>query len=491
MPFRTRRRLGVGRLAVWAVLTALQLVLVALLSWATVSLRHHGLEVDLLLMPAAVSLVLFEARWFALPLMRVPVHRAQTRSFRVAMVTTFVPGAEPLDMLAETLRALVAVRGHHDTWVLDEGDSADVRALAESLGVRHFSRRGMPHYQTGPGPFAARTKHGNYTAWLDAVGYDVYDILVNVDPDHVLEPRFLERTLGHLEDDTIAYVQAAQAYYNQAASFIARGAAEETYAYYSSVQMTSFALGYPIVTGCHTVQRMQALREVGGFADHDADDLLITIRYRMSRWRGVYVPEILGRGITPVDWQGYLGQQRRWAASVLDIKFRIYPQIARLLPRRGRVVGLFHGLYYFYGIGMLFSLAVLSVALFSGDAAQGPPSGWMALVTGMGVALCGCEAFRQSVFLDRRERGIFWRAGLLRFAKWPFVLLAFFDAAGGQPAEYQVTRKVPGTTGPAVGGPHLLAGGVVLALWSAAVASGRHPALVFQLAAAAVVALSA
>ncbi len=79
-------------------------------------------------------------------------------------------------------------------------------------------------------------------------------------------------------------------YYNQSASFIARGAAEETYGYYSSIQMTSYALGYPIVTGCHHTHRVSALREIGGFAPHEADDLLITVHYRAAGWKGVYVP---------------------------------------------------------------------------------------------------------------------------------------------------------------------------------------------------------
>jgi cellulose synthase (UDP-forming) len=73
-----------------------------------------------------------------------------------------------------------------------------------------------------------------------------------------------------------ATTQAAQAYYNQEASFIARGAAAETYGYYSSIQMFSFAVGYPVVTGCHNTHRVTAVKQVRGLPAHDADDLLIT-----------------------------------------------------------------------------------------------------------------------------------------------------------------------------------------------------------------------
>ena len=59
--------------------------------------------------------------------------------------------------------------------------------------------------------------------------------------------------------------------------------------------MYCYAMGYPIVTGCHTTHRAAALKAVGGFASHDADDLLITLLYRSQGWRGVYVPKILAR----------------------------------------------------------------------------------------------------------------------------------------------------------------------------------------------------
>jgi hypothetical protein len=47
-------------------------------------------------------------------------------------------------------------------------------------------------------------------------------------------------------------------------------------------------LGYPIVTGCHNTHRVTALRQVGGFAPHAADDLLMTLHYSVGGWKGVH-----------------------------------------------------------------------------------------------------------------------------------------------------------------------------------------------------------
>ncbi|MGI8876631.1 MAG: hypothetical protein ACR2KP_20365 [Egibacteraceae bacterium] len=82
----------------------------------------------------------------------------------------------------------------------------------------------------------------------------------------------------------MGYVQAPQGLANQRASWISRAAAEETYGYYSSTQMTLYAAGYPVVTGCHQLHRTVALR---GVACHEADDLLITLFYLDPRERGL------------------------------------------------------------------------------------------------------------------------------------------------------------------------------------------------------------
>ena len=204
-------------------------------------------------------LAINQFRWWYLPFMRKPVPMIPRPGWKVGVATTFVPGAESIEMLEETLRALVALNYPHDTWVLDEGNDIRVISLCTELGAFHFSRKESPHYQTDDGTFRARSKHGNYNAWLHEVGFERYEIIAAFDPDHVPEPAFLSEVLGYFNDPQVGYVQAAQAYYNQQASFIARGAAEETYGYYSSTQMFAFAMGYPVVTGCHNTHRVAAL----------------------------------------------------------------------------------------------------------------------------------------------------------------------------------------------------------------------------------------
>jgi cellulose synthase (UDP-forming) len=213
--------------------------------------------------------------------------------------------------------------------------------------------------------------------------------------------------------------------------------------------MLSHTVGYPIVTGCHTANRASALREVGGYAPHEADDLLITLHYRSAGWRGVYVPEILAEGLTPVDWRGYLTQQRRWARSTLDIQLRHLPRLAGRLPRIQGLLAFLHGLVYLQGISTLLSIVILVFTLAAGVAPSFLDLRTLLVLFGCGLVLELCNLYRQRFFLDRRlQWGIHWRARVLRFAKWPFILLAAFDAALGKRGPYTITSKARRTAGP-------------------------------------------
>jgi cellulose synthase (UDP-forming) len=324
-----------------------------------------------------------------------------------------------------------------------------MRRICQRLGVYYFSRCGRPEYQTRSGPYQSGSKHGNYNAWLHAVGFERYDVLAAFDPDHVAHREFLGQVLGYFRDPGVGYVQPAQAYYNQGASFIARGAAEETYAYYSAVQMASYGIGYPVIVGGHNVHRVSALKAVGGFAAHDADDLLLTLRYRAAGWRGVYVPRIVARGLAPVDWRGYLTQQRRWARSVLDIKFRRRGEYAAKLPLASRVMSFLHGMNFLYRhVVVLVTLLILLQVMVWGQPADAVLAEMIAPIVLLGGAVTLQELYRQRFYLDwRREAGIHWRAAVLHYASWPWFVLALMDALVGRQPPYAVTRK-SNVTGP-------------------------------------------
>jgi cellulose synthase (UDP-forming) len=236
--------------------------------------------------------------------------------------------------------------------------------------------------------------------------------------------------------------------------------------------MAAYAMGYPIVTGCHNTHRVTALQDVGGFAPHDADDLLLTLLYRARGWRGVYVPQVLARGLTPVDWPGYLQQQLRWARSVLDLKLRVYGPLTGNLSRQERLTNFFHGWYYLQGLTTFLSVFLTAYMLVTGSipTAVNGQTAWAG--SRVIAAWMLCEGYRQRFYLDwRHEWGWHWRAGVLQWAKWPYLLLAFLHVLGNGQRPYVLTRKNkegarPGGAQPfRVFWPHLLVAVVLGTAW--------------------------
>lgn len=439
-------RMSPGERRLFVALSAIGLACIAwfLLAWIAAGWGDSPFSFVIGTILMLVVLVNNQGRWMLLAAMKRPKPRPAPEGLRVALVTTCVPSVEPFAMIEATLRAMVAVDYPHDTWLLDEGDDPDLRALCARLGAHHFSRRGIEAYQSDAGTFRRKSKHGNYNAWLDHVGYARYDFLIAFDPDHMPLRSYARDVLGHFDDPRVGYVQPAQAFYNQRASLIACGAAEETYAYFSSVQMAAFALGYPIIVGSHNAHRMAALREVGGFAAHDADDLLLTLKYQSGRWSGVYVPQVLARGLAPVDWQGYLIQQRRWARSVLDIKLRRWDHFADDLPLGTRLVSFLHGINFLHRAALFISvIAILMYLLVTAQTMTALSWSLLPPAVALLVALGAQERFRQHFYLGPEERGMHWRSALLEFAKWPWFAVALIDVVLARAIPYTVTRKTP------------------------------------------------
>ena len=476
----------------YLVLSAVAFLAVVLFGLRWVTLPRIGSHPILYVLATGVALyyvAVWGARWAALSRMRRPLPLSPEPGLRVAVATSFVPGAESSAMLETTVRALMAMDYPHETWVLDEGDDPEVRALCQKLGARHFSRRNQPEFRTESGRFEAHTKHGNYNAWLTSVVKDSYDVVVGFDPDHVPRPEYLTTLLGYFRDPGVGYVQAPPVYFNQEASFIARGAAEETYAYHSSHQMASYALGHPIVVGSHSLHRVAALQQIGGFPAHHAEDLYMTMVYRAEGWRGVYVPRILALGVTPTDWAGYLGQQVRWGRAVLDLKLRAFRKLAAKLSPLERLLNLFHGVYFLRPVACLVLFAMLVTMLILDVVPSFLEPGPLLAGVGLLVVLHTVDRFRQRFFFDpKRERGLHWRSVVLQLAKWPHLLWGLFDAAINRRVGYVITRKTAGPrTRRVLTPPHL---GIILVVGGATVAGvlmhGILPPVLVVLAALAI-----
>lgn len=310
------------------------------------------------------------ALWLLAYHIKDPVPLEARAGLRVALLTTIVPSKEPIELVEPTLVAMTQVvyPGTVDVWILDEEDSPEVRALAGRLGVRHFTRKGRAEYNQPSGPFRSRTKAGNHNAWR-AEHESGYDIVAQMDPDHVPFPCMLERTIGYFRDPDTAFVVAPQVYGNLHESFVARGASVQQYVFSGIIERAGNGLDAPLLIGTNHLYRPAAWRQIGGYQDSITEDHLTGMRVlgtvnpaTGNPWRGVYTPDVLAIGEGPTSWTDYFNQQKRWAYGIWQIKLSPHLRAGIRLSLRQRVL---------FGLVQFYYPSVAAHAVFGGISTAG------------------------------------------------------------------------------------------------------------------------
>lgn len=387
---------------------------------------------------------------------RRPVELSPPQNVRVAMATLCVPSHESLDVIRAQLEALQRVRIEHDSWVLDEGGMPEVRAIAEELGVRYFTRAGIERWNEPGPPFQRKTKAGNVNSWLDhlaELGVE-YEVFVQLDIDHRPEADYLERVLGYFRSPEIGWVQAPSVCGNRQ-NWAARGLAEQDMLFQGPLQMGFYgASGTPFIIGSHTAYRTAAIREIGGFQPTRAEDHLDTVVLAAHGYRGVYVPQIIAVGEGPTDFGTYLRQQFAWAYSMIQIFLHHMPRLLRNYRFREACQFLMcQSWYLLWSLSLCTLWVTPTIALLTGHSIADVQLSRF-LVYFLPLPLVSALMWFWSRFLFQ-PRGLMmsWRSILLEIARWPVVLWAFVNVVLGVKRSYMITPK---GTGSHRGGPRLL-----------------------------------
>ena len=367
-------------------------------------------------------------RWFNLLGVRRPEHVPPEEGLGVAIFTTSTPG-EPLAMFERTLAACAEVRYPHTTYLLDDTRDPRFREVAERHGAEWLEIVGEPG-----------AKAGKINRALEMTDEEFVLVL---DPDHVPFPGFLDRVLGHFRDPGVGFVQVAQAYYNQGRSFVARAAAEQTYAFYGPTMMGLHGHASPLAIGANCTFRREALASIGGHGIGLAEDLVTAIRLHAGGWKSVYVPEIVSRGLVPEDLGSFYGQQLKWSRGVHEVLFRELPRAFAGLTWRQRLAYLAVGTYYLVGLTTLLYLVLPYLYLWTGAQPAAMPFDEF-VVRGAPVALVGASLYlyaQRWLCHPAVERGAHLRALTLKIASWPVHLAGAVLAVLDVEVPYLPTAK--------------------------------------------------
>ncbi|MFJ5030939.1 glycosyltransferase family 2 protein [Streptomyces sp. NPDC088560] len=383
---------------------------------------------------------------------RDPVPVVPETGTRVAFITTFVPGKEPLEMVTKTLEAAVRLRhrGLLHVWLLDEGDDPAVKEVCARLGVHHFTRKGVEKWNRPKGPHRARTKHGNYNAWLAAHG-DAYDYFASVDTDHVPLPNYLERMLGYFRDPDVGFVIGPQVYGNYD-TFVTKAAESQQFLFHALIQRAGNRYGAPMFVGTSNAVRIRALKQIGGLYDSITEDMATGFEMHRAKnpatgrkWKSVYTPDVLAVGEGPNAWTDFFTQQLRWSRGTYETILKQYWKgLFTLGP--GKLFN-YTMMIIFYPMSALnWILAALSCALFLGLGASGvniDPTVWLMLYGNASALQIGLYVWNRRHNVSPHEpEGSGGVAGMVMSAlSAPIYARSLMDAVLRRKSTFVVTPK--------------------------------------------------
>jgi cellulose synthase (UDP-forming) len=217
-------------------------------------------------------------------------------------ITTY---GEELETIRRTVTAAVAMQGRHDTYVLDDGKSDEVRDLAAELGARYIRRL------SSNGAKAGNINH--------ALSLTKADFFVVFDADFVPKPMFLHETVPFFAADDVAFVQTPQVYGNLH-SVISKGAGYMQSVFYKFIQPGRNRFNAAFCVGTNVIFRRSAIDAIGGiYSDSKSEDVWTSLMLHEHGWRTVYIPTELAVGDTPETVEAYTKQQLRWATGGFEI----------------------------------------------------------------------------------------------------------------------------------------------------------------------------
>lgn len=435
-------------------LTASTLVVLSLL-FTSLAIHFSIAALVLVLMIGAVELIRFIQSLTLIIFAskaKDPIPMEPGKGLRVAVLTTIVPGKEPLDLVAKTLEAMKQMdpgdENRMDVWLLDEGNDPEVKKRCYELGVYHFSRKGIAKWNMQKGAHKAKTKHGNHNAWRS--GYEgAYDVVAQMDPDHIPRKDFLTRTLGYFKDDGVSFVVAPQVYGNGKDSWIAAASAFQAYVFHGIIQRGANGLNAPLLIGTNHLYRVSAFKQINGYQDSIIEDHLTSMVIYSSKdkdgvpLKGVYTPDILAVGEGPTSYTDYFNQQKRWAYGIWEIMLKSTPTMLRKMKLRQSLSFLM--LQFFYpsvAVAWVFSsitaLVLCFYPVYLGEATNTLFVAWVvSLASGFGLFFW-LRKFNL-VEHERKDWGLKGMALLLMCV--PIYVNAALQALARRPLTYEVTAK--------------------------------------------------
>ncbi|ADP78670.1 glycosyl transferase family 2 [Pseudofrankia inefficax] len=353
--------------------------------------------------------------------------RLALRGQRVAFVVTKAP-SEPWEVVRTTLAGMLAQDYPHpyDVWLCDEDPDATTYDWCGQHGVRVSTRRGAADYHRDTWPRRTKCKEGNLAFFYDHWGYDRYDVVAQLDADHVPAPDYLAHMVRPFADPKIGYVAAPSVCdANAADSWAARGRLYREANLHGPVQVGSNGWLAPVCFGSHYAVRTAALREIGGIGPELAEDFSTSYLLNAAGWEGAFALDAEAHGDGPATFAAALTQEFQWSRSLMVLFMDTFWRHARQLPRLLQARFLFSLSYYpLLAVTTAAGLFLAPVACLTGLRwVNVSYLHFLALWLLASAVMLGLNGYlrRRRLFRPARAKLTGWESWLFAMVRWPYV----------------------------------------------------------------------
>ncbi|MCA1697561.1 MAG: glycosyltransferase, partial [Actinobacteria bacterium] len=357
---------------------------------------------------------------------------------RTAMIVTKAP-SEPWAVVRATLEAMLAqdFPYPYDVWLADERVTTQTRAWCAQHGVRISTREGVTGYHQASWPRRTRCKEGNLAFFYYVWGYRLYDVVAQLDADHVPAPDYLRRMVTPFVDTSVGYVAAPSICDRNAdSSWSARARLHAEAVLHGPMQAGHNGGFAPSCIGSHYAVRTTALAQIGGIGPELAEDFTTTLMMSAHGWHGVFAIDAEAHGDGPECLDDCLTQEFQWSRSMMNVLLGINRGYWAGLSARAKLrLGFCQVWYPLFGVLMLVSVLLPLAAVLTRTPLMEVHLGdfYRHVAPEMLTLIATVMWLRSLHWLrPRTAKALSWEMVLFQLIRWPWALLGCIHAIGGR-----------------------------------------------------------
>lgn len=259
---------------------------------------------------------------------------------------------EGADLLYKTLNGCLFLKypdkSRIHIFLCDDTDRAEMRRLAERMGVGYFGLSGNKHAKAGNLNNAISKTSSPLVATLDADMIPKADFLIETVPYFFLPEMIKEdgvwrrREQGESDENAkVGFVQTPQSFYNadlfQFNLHAEKNIPNEQDFFFHEVNVSRNISNSVIYAGSNTLISREALKKVGGITVGTiTEDFATGLNIQSAGYITYAIKTVLAHGLAPNDYKSLIKQRQRWARGCVQA-LRSSKFMTRKMPLRTKV----------------------------------------------------------------------------------------------------------------------------------------------------------